>query len=64
VNSPGQPPWSGPILNKALTILAVALAIYIAASLIRAVVPLLISVAVELVVGYGLWLVHRNRGGW
>ena len=64
MNSPSQPPWSGPILNKALTILAAALAIYIAASLIRAVLPVLIGFAVVLILGYGLWFVHRNRDGW
>jgi hypothetical protein len=64
VNSPSQPPWSGPILNKALTILAAAFAIYIAASLIRSVLPVLIGFGVVLVVGYVLWLVHRNRSGW
>jgi hypothetical protein len=64
VNSPGQPPWSGPILNKAITILAAALAIYLGASLIRAVLPVLIGVAAVLVIGYVVWLVQRNRDGW
>lgn len=53
--------WSGRALNLALTILAIALILYIAARLILAVLPVLIGFAVVALLGFSGWSFYNYR---
>jgi len=64
MNGSGPPQWRSTVWNAALTLLASAVALYVAATLIKDVMPVLIGGAIMLIVGYGLWRVHRHRDGW
>ncbi len=51
--------WPDRALGMAVTVLAIAVVLYIAAKLIEAVLTLLIGVAVVGLVIYAAWAVHR-----
>jgi anti-sigma-K factor RskA len=53
--------WRMAIVNMAIGALVVAIALHIAADLIRSVAPELIAVLVLIASGYGLWALARIR---
>jgi hypothetical protein len=53
--------WLDGLLRVVMTILAVALMLYIAARLIMAVLPILIAVGVVGLIGFGGWSIYRFR---
>lgn len=53
--------WPDRALGMSVTVLAIAVALYIAARLIEAVLPVLVGVAVVGLVGYAAWAVYRFR---
>lgn len=53
--------WREGALNLAVTVLAVALMLYIAARLIIAVLPVLIAAAIVGLVGFGGWSIYQFR---
>ncbi|MGC2372403.1 MAG: hypothetical protein WA484_00880 [Solirubrobacteraceae bacterium] len=53
--------WREGALNLAVTVLAIALMLYVAARLIMAVWPVLIAVAVVGLLGFGGWSFYRFR---
>jgi xanthine/uracil permease len=53
--------WREGALNLAVTVLAIALMLYIAARLIMAVLPVLIGVGIVGLVGFACWSFYRFR---
>ena len=53
--------WFDGLLGIAMTLLATALALYVAARLIIAVLPVLIGVAIVGLIGWAIWSLHRFR---
>jgi hypothetical protein len=53
--------WLDGLLRMALTVLAIALVLYIAARLIMAVWPVLIAMGVVGLIGFGGWSIYRFR---
>jgi hypothetical protein len=53
--------WPRAIVNIAITILVVAIALHLAVELIRSVAPELIAICVLIAVGYGSWTIARFR---
>ncbi len=53
--------WPGRALGLSVTVLAIALALYLAARLIEAVLSVLVGAAVVVLVGYAGWTIHRFR---
>lgn len=53
--------WSDRLLGPALTVLAVALMLHIAARLIVAVLPVLIGMVVVVLLGFAGWSFYRFR---
>jgi hypothetical protein len=53
--------WIDGLVSIALMLLATALALYIAASLIIAVLPVLVGVAIAGLIGWAIWSLHRFR---
>lgn len=51
--------WPDKALRLALTVLAVAVMLHIAAQLIASVWPVLLVVGLVGLVGYGLWAIHQ-----
>ena len=64
MNGSNGPQWRNTIWHTALAVLAASVAIYLAAELIRDVLPVLIGVGVVLMIGYALWHMNRQRHGW
>jgi len=54
--------WLDRLSGLVLTILIVALMLYVAAQLILAVLPVLIGVAVVVLIGAVIWLISGFRG--
>jgi hypothetical protein len=53
--------WPDKALNVALTFLAIALVLYVAARLILAVLPVLIGASVVALIGFAGWSVYQFR---
>lgn len=53
--------WLDGLLRMALTVLAIALALYLAAKLIFAVWPVLVGVAVAALLGFAGWSIYQFR---
>lgn len=53
--------WPDKALSLAVTVLAIALLLYIAARLIVAVLPVLIGVGVVGLLGFGGWSIYQFR---
>jgi hypothetical protein len=53
--------WPDRALGMSVTVLAVAVVLYIAAKLIEAVLTVLVGVAVVGLIGYAGWTIHRFR---
>ena len=53
--------WREAVTNLAVTVLAVALMLYIAARLIVAVLPVLVGAGVVVIVGVLGWMVYQHR---
>lgn len=53
--------WLDGLLRIAMTVLAIALMLYIAARLIVAVLPVLIAVGAVALIGFGGWSIYRFR---
>lgn len=53
--------WIDGLLRIAMTLLATAVVLYIAAKLIVAVLPVLIGVAFAGLIGWAIWSLHRFR---
>ena len=58
---PNPSSWSRTIVNIAITVLVVAIALHLAAVLIRSVAPELIMIFVLIAIGYGIWVLARTR---
>jgi hypothetical protein len=57
--------WFDGLLRAALKLLAVAMALYVAASLVLAVLPVLVGAGVAVVVGFVGWVIYQNvRSKW
>lgn len=53
--------WPDKALSLALTVLAIALILYIAARLIVAVLPVLLGVGLVVLLGFGGWSIYQFR---
>jgi len=53
--------WRDSALNLAMTVLAIALMLYVAARLILAVLPVLIAIAVVVLLGFVGWSIYQYR---
>jgi xanthine/uracil permease len=56
--------WRDSAMNLAMTVLMIAVMLYVAARLIVAVLPVLIAVGVAIVLGFGGWSLyqfHKSR---
>lgn len=53
--------WPDKAMSLALTVLAIALVLYIAARLIVAVLPVLIGVGIVALLGFGGWSIYQFR---
>jgi xanthine/uracil permease len=53
--------WRDSALNLAVTVLAIALMLYVAARLIVAVLPVLIAVAAVALLGFVGWSIYQYR---
>ncbi len=53
--------WRESAVNLAMSVLAIALMLYIAARLIVAVLPVLIGVAIVALLGFAGWLAYQLR---
>jgi xanthine/uracil permease len=51
--------WRDSAVNLAVTVLAIALMLYVAAQLIVAVLPVLIGMGVVAVIGFAGWLIYQ-----
>lgn len=57
--------WFDRLLRLALTILAIALALYVAARLVVSVLPVLVGMAVVVLIGFAAaWFWHFRRSRW
>jgi xanthine/uracil permease len=54
--------WLDRLLSVALTVLVIAVLLYIAARLVLAVLPVLIGMAVVVFIGFVFWLIYGFRG--
>ncbi len=59
MNSPER--WSDRLFSVAVTLLVAAVALYIAAKLIIAVLPVLIGAGIVGAIGWAVWSLHRFR---
>jgi xanthine/uracil permease len=53
--------WRDSAMNLAVSVLAIALMLYVAARLIMAVLPVLIVVGVVVLLGFGAWSLYQFR---
>jgi xanthine/uracil permease len=53
--------WRDSALNLAVTILMIALILYVAARLILAVLPVLIGIGIVLFIGFAGWSIYQFR---
>jgi xanthine/uracil permease len=53
--------WRDSAMNLAISVLVIALMLYIAARLIEAVLPVLIGVGIVALLGFGGWSVYQFR---
>lgn len=53
--------WPDKAMSLALTVLAIAIALYIAARLIVAVLPVLIGIGVVALLGFAGWSIYQFR---
>lgn len=53
--------WLDGLLRIAMTLLATAVVLYIAAKLIVAVLPVLVGVGIVGLIGWAIWSLHRFR---
>jgi xanthine/uracil permease len=57
--------WRDSAMNLAMTVLIIALMLYVVARLIVAVLPVLIAVGVAIVLGFGGWSLYQfYRSRW
>jgi len=57
--------WRDSAVNLAVTVLAIALMLYVAARLILAVLSVLIGIAIVALLGFAGWVVYQNmRARW
>jgi xanthine/uracil permease len=54
--------WRDSALNLAVTVLAIALMIYVASRLILAALPVLIGIAIVALLGFAGWVVYQITG--
>jgi len=64
VNGPNPSPWRSRWWSMSIAVLGSAIAIYLAAELIRAVLPVLIIIGSLLIGTYLIRLLHHRHDGW
>jgi hypothetical protein len=62
--APSPRSWSASIVGFALAVLAAAVALNLAAGLLRDALPVLMPVGVVALSGLGIWRWHRHYHGW
>jgi len=61
----GQPGnWRSVFTSAAMTLLGVAIALYVAVHLLEAIAPVLITLGALAALTYAVWFLHRRRSGW
>jgi hypothetical protein len=65
VNAPNPSQWRNTLTGASITLLASAIAIYIAVHLVEAVAPVLIGIATTVIVLSVAWILQRrSSSGW